>query len=88
MAKMQLKVIVNDVHYMDGNGKNGKYDPFTAVTFVDMEDGGMIKLSFAGKADFKNGQQLSGECVVRGRLRGYETPLSVEQHSFVNQATK
>ena len=78
--KVQFKALVRDV-YVSDKDKNGqaKTKPVHYITFVDVETGGDLKLSFDPGHGLAVGQTVNVEAVVKGRAFGSSIGYHVEQ---------
>ncbi len=78
--KMQFKGLVRDI-YVSDKDKDGKAKPHPAhyVTFVDMETGGDVKLSYEEGHGLAVGQVVDVNVVVKGRAFGSSVGYHVQQ---------
>ncbi len=78
--KVQFKALVRDV-YVSDKDKNGnvKAHPVEYITFVDVDNGGDVKLSFDQGHGLAVGQTVNLDLVVRGRQFGNSVGYHVEQ---------
>ncbi|MBI5841456.1 MAG: hypothetical protein HZB19_15265 [Chloroflexi bacterium] len=78
--KVQFKGFVRDI-YVSDKDKNGnaKTNPVHYITFVDMETGGDVKLSFPEGHGLAVGQQVNIDAVVKGRTFSNSVGYHVEQ---------
>lgn len=82
MAQITVKGMVSEVYHAEPKEDGKARDESTYLTVADGETGGMLKMRFPGRVEFKLGEMISGMATVQGRLFGQNLSLTVVNHTF------